>query len=546
MNRSLGFVAVLVLSAGCAQPTRAPEIPLYDGLGSLHRTVTTDSAEAQRYFDQGLAFLFAFNHDEAIRSFRQAGELDPECAMAWWGEAIANGPHINNPAMPPERSAAAWEALERARRHAGRANSVEQALIEAAGARYLAQPPEDRAALDQAYADAMAEVHRKFPEDGDVAALYAEALMDLHPWDLYTQDGEPKSWTPPIVALLDDTLARHPGHPLALHLYIHAVEASTDPGRADGAADRLRDLQPGLGHLVHMPSHIDVRRGRWEDAITANTKAIAADERYRALRPQQGFYRVYMAHNAHMLAYAAMMVGRSAEAIRTMDGFVAAMPEDWKREYAWVADGYLAMPLEVRIRFGRWDEILAAPDLPAEFPVARALRRYARGIAYASKNQPVEARAEQRAFLEARAAVPEDAVFGNNSALDLLAVADRLLEGEIAYREGKIDEGLQAMREGVTLEDALRYDEPPDWIHPVRHALGASLVQAGKHAEAEAVYRADLAKLPGNGWALYGLSRALRAQGNSAEADEADKQFEAAWAKADIPLRSSCFCQPGV
>jgi tetratricopeptide (TPR) repeat protein len=331
-----------------------------------------------------------------------------------------------------------------------------------------------------------------------------------------------------------------------LHLYIHAVEASPEPGRADLAADRLRDLQPGLGHLVHMPSHIDVRRGRWQQAIVANSKAMQANRAYRSLSPKQGFYGLYMAHDDHMLAYAAMMNGQRALALSAIDDLVATMPDDWKVEYSMIADGYLAMPLEVRLRFGLWDEVLAAPDLPERYPFARAMRRYARGIAYAAQRKTREAREEQREFRAARAEVTEDGLFGNNRTVDLLAVAEEMLEGEILYAEGRQGDAFRALRQAIALEDALRYDEPPSWILPVRHALGALLLESGRPREAEEVYREDLDRLPENGWALYGLSRSLELQGKKREAAQVQARFREVWAKSEVELTTSCYCAPEV
>lgn len=527
---------------------RTSSQPLFDGAGPHRRPIASSSNEAQEYFDQGLAFLYAFNHDEAIRSFRRAAELDPECAMARWGIAYANGPHINNPAVPPEREAAAHAAAREAHRLAVALDEgPDRALVEAVAVRYGSPQPEDRAPLDEAFAAAMAEVHRRFPEDGDVGALYAEALMDLHPWDLWTHAGEPEPWTPEIVGLLEEVLARHPDHPLALHLYIHAVEASNEPGRADRAADRLRDLMPGLGHLVHMPSHIDVRRGRWAEAIVANTKAIEADRAYRARATEPpDFYRLYMAHNHHMKAYAAMMVGRSEMAVTSIRELVADIPEDWLEANASWADGFIAMPYEVMMRFGLWEEILAEPVPAGYLPFTRSMHHAARAVALAALDRPQEARAEQALFLAQREHLPGDSIFGNNRAHDLLDVADRLVEGEIAYREGEKQAAVEALYEAAAREDRLNYDEPPDWIQPVRHALGATLMQEGRFAEAEQVYREDLEKLPGNGWSLYGLARSLRLQQRTTEADRVEELFKAAWAEADVPLRSSCYCQPGV
>jgi predicted Zn-dependent protease len=370
-------------------------------------------------------------------------------------------------------------------------------------------------------------------------------MMDLRPWDLWTPAGQPQPGSDEIVSTLEDVLARSPHHPLALHLYIHAVEASPRPDKADDEADRLRRLQPGLGHLVHMPSHIDVRRGRWAQAIEANRLAIAADEAYRKRSPDQKFYRVYMAHNHHMLAFAAIMRGQSRLAIESVEAMVGSMPADWIKENAGLADGFTAAPLEMRIRFGRWDEVLKAPE-PADYlPIARGLWRHARGIALAAKGDAAGARAEYAALVEARRKLAPEAVFGNNKGTDLLAVAEHLLLGEILYRERKVDEAIAELREAVRLEDALRYAEPPDWIHPVRHALGATLLAERRAAEAEAVYRDDLARLPENGWSLFGLARSLRLQGKSAEAAAVEARFEKVWKDADVKITSSCFCQPG-
>ena len=549
------FVPLLVVSCLACGPAEPPvatvaaagDVPLFDGLGPHRRDVTTDVPAAQAYFDQGLAFLYGFNHDEAIRAFTRATELDPRCAMAWWGIAYAHGPHINNAAVTPEREAAAFAAVTEARRQAAEnGTAVERALIEALSARYASPQPPDRSLLDAAYATAMAEVRRAHSDDADVGALYAEALMDLHPWDLWYHDGSPQPWTGEIVAELETLLAAAPSHPLGLHLYIHAVEASAEPGRADAAADRLRELMPALGHMVHMPSHIDVRRGRWEQAILSNTRAMKSDADYRSRSPQQGFYRIYMAHNHHMRAFAAMMVGKSELALTSVREMVAEMPEDWLRENALIADGWVAMPIEVLMRFGRWEEILAEPEPPDYLPLTRALRHYARGVAYAATGRLDEARAEQAAFAAARERVDPDATFGNNPATALLDVAAPLLDGEILYRAGDIEAGFAALRDAVRQEDSLRYDEPPDWIQPVRHALGAALLASGRSVEAEQVFREDLAKLPNNGWSQFGLARALRLQGENDEAAIYEAAFAETWKDADVEIDSPCFCQRGV
>jgi tetratricopeptide (TPR) repeat protein len=536
MNRAL---VVLTLCSCAHTPPRA--VPFFTGVGTHTRAVTTINKEAQRYFDQGLAFLFAFNHDEAIRAFSTAAEIDPDCAMAHWGVALANGPHINNPAMDPEHVRAAWAALSRAQQ-AKEANELERGLIDTLAHRYNADAAADRKPLDRAYADAMRLLWQAHPRDADLGALFAEALMDLRPWDLWTPGGKPQPETPEILRTLEAVLALDAAHPLGNHLYIHAVEASPNPEKADAAADRLRTLEPALGHLVHMPSHIDVRRGRWAEAVRANQKAIEADRRYRERVPQQGFYRMYMLHNRHMLAWAALMRGQSALALSAIHDAVESIPPEWLRQNAALIDGFMAMPLEVMMRFGRWDEILTAPEFDETLPIARALRHAARGIALAAKGDLGGAKSEAQAFTAARARVPADATYGNNSAAGLLEVAARLLDGEIAVHDARMDEGLAALRAAASAEDALRYDEPPDWIQPARHALGAALLKAGRPADAEAVYREDLRRLPENGWSLWGLGRSLTLQHKDAASVE--NQLARTWAEADLRLSSSCLCLP--
>ncbi|NUP07002.1 MAG: hypothetical protein HOW73_13190 [Polyangiaceae bacterium] len=557
MKAIVGLAGVLMMSLSCEsstpEPAHAPvaakarvDVPLFSGLGTHSRKITTASPMAQKYFDQGLAFLYGFNHDEAIRAFRKAAEIDPKCAMAQWGIALANGPHINFPMLPPDRAKAAHEALARAKQHVANATDVERGLIDALSQRYHTPEPEDRKALDQAYADAMRALYRAHRDDADVGALFAEAMMDLRPWDLWTVDGKAQPGTEEIVTTLETILAKAPNHPLANHLHIHAVEASRSPERAVASADRLRSLQPALGHMVHMPSHIDVRLGHWDAAIKANEAAIAADARYAAQRPNQGFYRIYMAHNHHLLTFAAMMTGKQELAIRNIREMVAGVPPDWLKENASFADGYVAMPFEVLMRFGEWEEILAAPEPPSYLPLSRAIRRYARGVAYAATGDLDHARTEQRAFLQAKTMVSKGATFGNNAAADLLAIAEHVLDGEIQFREGHHEQGILQLFTAAALEDKLRYDEPPDWILPVRHALGAALLKADMPKEAEAVYRVDLAKLPNNVWSLHGLARSLRLQKKDTDARAVEADLAKASSGSDIHLTSSCMCLPGI
>ena len=515
-------------------------------LGSHSLKVTTSSVEAQRAFDRGLTLAYAFSHGAAEREFRRAAELDPKLAMAWWGVALVNGPHINFPVVPPDKAEVAWEALTRARQLVAGATEREQALIDALGKRYADPQPEDRHPLDEAYASAMREVWRKHPTDADVATLFAEAAMDLRPWNLWTQDGKPQPGTEEILATLESALKIDPKHPGANHLYIHVVEASPQPAKGLAAADLLRDLVPGASHLVHMPSHIYARVGRWDDAAEANVKAMAADVVFRAANPKPGLYAMYMAHNDHFFAYAAIMQGRSAEALKAARAMIAAVPEEFLRDYGPIADGYMVFVPEALMRFGRWEEVLKEPEPPKGLPLSQALWRFTRAVSLTALGRMEEAQKERETFRKAAAAVPKGYEFGNNKAADLLSIASSLLGGEMAARRGRFQEAEKDLNEAVRIEDGLRYNEPPDWMQPSRHTLGAVLLRDGKYAEAETVYREDLARYPENGWSLFGLSRALRLQKKDGEAAEVEARFRRIWGRADITLGSTCFCQPGV
>lgn len=547
-HKQVSYVLVLLV-AGCRSTRITSTVAegdgrLFDGMGAHRRAVTTSSREAQRYFDQGLVWAFAFNHDEAIRSFEQAARHDPQCAMAYWGIALCNGPHINNPVVTPERAEAAWEAVERASALKVSATSAERALIDALRKRYSAVPTQDRSSLDKSYAEEMRRVWHQFPNDPDVGSLYAEAMMDLRPWDLWTHDGRPQPGTEEIIATLDKVLQLDPNHPGANHLYIHAVEASPHPELANGAADRLRNAVPASGHLIHMPSHIDVLTGRWELASEQNEQAIRADRKYRKLSPKQDFYRVYMAHNHHMLAFASMMEGRSKTAIRAATELVEAVPEDFARSQPALADPFMGARYDALKRFGKWDALLAEPAPPDYLPITTALWHFHRGLAYAAKGQVQEADREQAAFREAAAKVPPEAVMSINPAKTILQIADHMLTAEIAYRRGQIDSAVAELVKAIELEDNLMYMEPPEWVQPVRHTLGAFLLDAGRYTEAEKVYREDLKEWPNNGWSLYGLSRALAGQEKTAEVRQAEAEFRKAWRRADTQIASSCLCVP--
>jgi tetratricopeptide (TPR) repeat protein len=546
LNRILLLLTAAMLIAVLAA-NRAPgsaQALLYEGMGDHTRTISTNSPEAQAYFNQGLQLTFGFNHDEAIRSFRRAAELDPSAPMPWWGIAYCNGININDPAMNEQRSRDAWDAVQAAQTRSDRASAAERALINALATRYAWPAPEDRAELDRAYADAMQTVYEQFPGDADIAAFYAESLLNLQPWDYWTLAGEPKGRAEEIVAVLEGALRVNPVHPGANHFYIHAVEASSDPDRAVAAADRLTSLVPGSGHLVHMPSHIYVRVGRYTDAKRSNVQAVAIDRAYFAKAPPPGIYAMYFGHNLHFLAFAAMMSGNEQDALQAARDLEAEMPEEPLREYAGLIDGIMPTNLHVLIRFGRWEQILEEPDYPEWRLMSRAVWAYARSIACSALGKTAQARQEMAEFERRAAAVPADWLVMNNKASDLLPIARAMVQGELLFREGRRDEAYAILREGVALEDNLVYDEPPGWMLPVRHALGALMMADGRYAECEAVYREDLARNRENMWALTGLRLALAAQGKTGDAERAGRRLEVALTDATIRPTSSCLCEP--
>jgi tetratricopeptide (TPR) repeat protein len=523
----------------------APVEPFFSGLGDHTWKISTNSPLAQRYFDQGLAFLYGFNYAEAARSFEAAAAADPSCAMAYWGIAIANGDAINDPVADEPLAKTAVEALETARDLGPAARPVERDLIEALATRYADPPPSDPKPLDRAYAQAMRKVWKTYPDDGDVGALTGQALMLLHRGGSWTHEGEPEPGTNEVIQTLQTVISKYPRHPYALHLLIHVVEASPAPQLGDVAADRLRDMAPGLGHLSHMPTHIDIRRGRWQEAVVASEKAVAADRAYRQLAETPGvYYRILMAHNNHMLAYAAAMQGQSQKATQAIQDLFASLPGDFISEHKAKLDAFFAMPYELHLRFGRWDQMLLEPEPGADFPIATAFRHFARGAAFAAKKDVASAKREQALFVSASRSIPDGAIFRKNPVSAVLAVAECLLAGEILYREGKVKEAVERLREAVNREDALEYVEPPEWILPARHALGATLMDARRFAEAEAVYLEDLARRPENGWSLFGLSRALRMQKKTAEAADVTTRLNQAWLHADTKLTASCLCLP--
>ena len=520
--------------AASLQPSSA--VPLFDNLGGHHYAITTRVPLAQRYFDQGLRLYYAFNHAEAIHAFEEASRLDPDCAMCYWGLALAHGPNIN---APMERGAAlaAYDAIQKAIAREATANTKERALIHALAARYAAEPPEDRSSLDRAYADALRDVAQRHPTDDEVSTLYAEALMDLSPWNYWTADGKPRANTPQILAQLERVLAANPKHPGANHFYIHAVEAA-QPERAVAAAERLAAVMPGAGHVVHMPGHIYIRVGRYVDAIMANEHAVHADEVYiQDNRPKHGIYTLgYYPHNYDFLAFAASMIGRSSQTMTAAEKMRAATPPELLREPGMTfLQHHDTRYLQMQVRFARWQAILEAPAPAEDLRHARAMWQYARGRALAARRSIAEAE-EALNQVRTTAATPEVASLRLefNTSGAILGIASEVLAGHIAEAKGDKSAAFAHLREAARLEDALTYGEPPEWSVPVRQELGMMLLRADRAREAEQVFREDLKRFPDNGWSLRGLALALRRQGRSDEADRMESRFRKVWTSADV------------
>jgi len=536
------LVAPVASSALSDQSKPAGPPPLYENLGTLHHPITTDSREAQRYFDQGLRLLYAFNHEEAIYSFEEAARLDPKAAMTYWGIALALGPNINAP-RDKDQERRAYEAIQRAQTLAAGVGEPEQAYIAALAVRYSPAPEAKPEVQDQAYAEAMRALSTRFPEDPDAAILFAEALMDLRPWDFWAKDGQAQPGTEEILTTLERVLTRHPDHPGACHFYIHAVEASSHPEKALACARRLPQLMPGAGHLVHMPAHIYMRVGLYHEAAERNAHAAAVDEEYLDHRHLVGVYPTgYYLHNLHFLWASLLMEGRSQEAIRVARELAAKVSQDHadhEREF-WL-EQFTATPVLSLVRFGRWDEVLREPAPPEARLYTRAMWHYARGLAFAAKGQFKKAEGERRHLKTAVEVLSKDRSDSYKEAAPLLKIADKVVAGETAARRGDAGEAIRLFEEAVRLEDALRYMEPPDWYYPVRHSLGAALLAAGRATEAVAVYQEDLKRHPENGWALMGLVQSLKAGQAATEAAAVETRFRQAWTRADVTLAASRF-----
>ena len=546
---ALAFALALVSGPSIAQdahshPQPAPLLTLadwargaqlFDGLGVFHRSVSTSSSEAQRYFDQGMRFIWAFNHDEATRSFARAAQIDPRCAVCYWGVALTLGPNYNMPMMAQARAHVGWDALAKAQAKGARSTPVERALISALAARFSGPEPlepANSAPRMAAYVDAMRAVAKRFPNDNDVQTLFAEALMNTNPWKLWNADGSPGPGTPEIVATLQKVLIADPHHPGANHYLIHAVEASKNPEVALASAEALKQMMPGAGHLVHMPSHIMQRVGRYEEAAQANRLGAAADLAYLKKTAPLDYYPMYLVHNYQFLAFAAAMEGRSAEAISASRSARSAMPDamlvsmpglDW-------SIGYL---YEALIRFGRWDEMLRETAPGPRLAGLSISFHQARATALAATGRLSEAALELATSQSLIAAVPSDAAQGMNAASSVYEVGQRKAAARLAAAKGDPATAIDLLKEAVLLEDKLAYNEPEDIFFPVRHLLGAALLDAGRASEAEAVLRDDLKRHPQNGWALAGLKAVLVAQKREREIGPIELQLRKAWANAD-------------
>ncbi|MGH0029244.1 MAG: hypothetical protein ACQGVC_05610 [Myxococcota bacterium] len=515
--------------------------PLFNDLGSFHREISSDSELAQRYFTQGLVLAYGFNHAEAHRAFKEGSAQDPDCAICAWGEAYVLGPNINKP-MDDADVPAAWEATQRALAKADAASPVERALVEALAARYAPEPVADRSGLDLAYAEAMAGVAAAYPDDLDVLTLYAEALMDTMPWDYWIDPETPKPATERVLASLETVIARDPEHIGALHLYIHAVEPSSQPGKAESAADRLGPLSPGAGHLVHMPSHIYLRVGRYHDASVANEKAAAADESYITQCRAQGFYpAAYYPHNVHFLYASAAFEGRSEVSIGAARKLSANMTPEIVAAVP-ISEEFVPMEWFALARFGRWQELLAAPAPRDDWRYATGVWHFTRGMASAATGDLAGARGDLAAVDRIAAEPALERVFASGSSgRQLLTIASRVLEARIAGEEGRFADAIAPLEEAVALQDALPYTEPPPWYFPTREALGQALLRAGRPKQAQAVFAKQLAYTPRNGWSLYGLMAAQQAQGDTAGAAATQQQIAEVWERADIELSAAAF-----
>jgi len=505
-------------------------VALVTGLGDLHHPVSTHNPEAQQFFDQGLRFIYAFNHDEAARSFQRAAELDPQLAMAYWGVAEAVGPNYNDPA-DPDRYRRAHDAVQQAVELSSRASASEQAYIQAMAKRFPADPNSDLRKAAEEYRDAMREVSRQFPDDLDAATLFAESGMNLHPWGLWHQDGTPEAGTEEIVSTLESVLKRDPNHLGAIHYYIHAVEASNNPQRALAGANKLASLAPNAGHIVHMPAHIYIRTGDYEAAVQTNQKAAEVDRTYIKETGVQGIYpMMYYSHNLHFVAMCGAMNGRYAEARKNADLLVANVGPHVKVMPP--LEGFMTIPVAVEVRFHHWNELLKMPAPDSSMKTASMFWHFGRGLALAGTGKIAEAESEYKIVSEAEAATPPDVIFQmpiNNKAKDIMKIAENVLGAKIALAKKDTAGAISMLRDAVAIQDKLNYGEPPDWFYPVRENLGGALLMSGDGAGAEKVFREDLDRNPRNPRSLFGLQQSLLLQKRDYDAGFVRKQLDTSW-----------------
>jgi tetratricopeptide (TPR) repeat protein len=535
-NYLLGAAAAIALMASGASAHDTPAT-LVQGLGDHHHAIATPQKDAQRFFDQGLVLTFAFNHAEAIRSYQRAAELDPASPMPLWGMAYALGPNYNLPAGPEELKQA-YELVQKALKLAEKAPARERAYVEALAARYSDDPGADQHKLGEAYAARMKALTEAYPDDLDAATLYAESMMDLNPWNLWTKGGQPWDRTMEIIAVLENVLMRDPGHPGANHLYIHAVEASPHPEWALAAAKRLETIAPAAGHLVHMPSHIYMLVGDYKAAADANVIAAKVDKDYIDNEHVKGAYpMLYFHHNLHFIAAARGMEGRYGDAREAATRLTVSLHShagDIPGFQNFITEYFGMYPLLTAVRFQDWKAVLAAKEPGEDLPISRGLRHYARGAAFAAEGDIERATAERESLAMIIDSLPADSRYGNSPAKEVLGVGLSIVDARIAARNGDLEKAVSDFKAAVDMQDKLAYNEPADWHYPVRESLGAALLKAGHAAEAEAVFRADLKKNPRGGRSLFGLVQALEAQGKADEAMLVRQELDAAWRTAEI------------
>jgi tetratricopeptide (TPR) repeat protein len=533
------LIALLVCACSTEQTKKAP---LFTNLGTLEFPITTSSDLAQKYFNQGVILAYGFNHDEAFRSFEEVARLDSNCAMAYWGMSYVLGPNINL-AMDIGVVHNAYEAIQKAISLLDDETQKEKDFVVALSKRYSNEVLEDRTPLDQAYCNAMRELSAKYPDDPDAAAMFAESIMDVHPWDYWQKDGTPQLWTPKLLSVLESVIERYPDHHGANHIYIHVVEASKNPERGLTSADKLQFLAPGAGHLVHMPSHIYIRTGKYHEGSLANIRAVKSDEEYINQCNQQGFYPIsYYPHNYHFLWATATLEGDSKTAI---DAAIrtSQKPSDSLMNVCGyqTLQHFAVIPLYAYVTFGKWGDILNYKKPQDDRPYMKAVWHYARAMAFIAKNKLVDAEKEisELEILRNNKSIEELSIWGINSAGNLIKISYEVAKGELEANRKNYDAAIVYLQKAVDLESKLRYDEPPTWFYPCRQNLGAILIDAGKYAEAEKVYRENLEEIPNNGWGLFGLHQTLLLQNKLEEAAEVEKRFNEAWKYADIKLTSS-------